>query len=361
MDNPKSLVCAIVLQPENGAIAENFHEEERFAIMKVLVTGGSGFIGSHLVDKLRDRGIHVRVFDMVMPTFRGDVEFYHGSLLDLEALRMAMSGVDAVYHLAAIADVKDVYEDPHYSESINVRGTINVLEAVRKSKRQRVIYGSTTWVYSETNGQCVDEETPLNAPAHLYTATKIASEYYCQAYNKLYDIPVTILRYGIPYGPRARDGAVVPIFVAKALNGEPLTIAGDGSQYRKFVYVEDLAEGNVLALKNSSENRIYNLDGSEKITIRRIAEAVQKLILGVKIEYIAERPGDFSGKDISSERAKRELGWEAKIGFEEGMKKYIEWYQERRQEQMKQWKGFDKLLKEDAAGELSTLMTAGGK
>ena len=102
--------------------------------MLVLVTGGSGFIGSHVVDKLRARGVRVRVFDMVMPTFRNDIEFYHGSLLDLEALRMAMSGVNAVFHLAAIADVNEVYEDPHYSESINVRGTINVLEAARRSK-----------------------------------------------------------------------------------------------------------------------------------------------------------------------------------------------------------------------------------
>lgn len=97
--------------------------------MRALVTGGSGFIGSHVVDKLRDRGVMVRVFDMVVPTFRTDIEYYHGSLLDLEALRMALSGVDAVYHLAAVADVKDVYEDPYYAESINVRGTVNVLEA----------------------------------------------------------------------------------------------------------------------------------------------------------------------------------------------------------------------------------------
>src|SRR5438094_6498530 len=145
--------------------------------MKVLVTGGVGFIGSHVVDKLRDRGVNVRVFDMVMPIFRDDIEFYHGSLLDLEALRMAMTGIDAVYHLAAVADVKDVFEDPHYSEAINVRGTMNVLEAVRRSKRvKRVVYGSTTWVYSEADGDNVDEGTPLHAPSHLYTATKIASE-----------------------------------------------------------------------------------------------------------------------------------------------------------------------------------------
>jgi UDP-glucose 4-epimerase len=311
--------------------------------MKALVTGGSGFIGSHVVDRLRDRGIEVRIFDMVMPTFRQDVEFYHGSLLDLEALRMAMNGVSAVFHLAAVADVKDVYEDPHYAESINVRGTINVLEAARRVKVKRVIYGSTTWVYSETAEQYVDEKTPLHAPAHLYTATKIASEYYCQSYSKLYNLSTTILRYGIPYGPRARDGAVVPIFVRKALRGEPLTIAGDGSQFRKFVYVEDLAEGNVLTLRSVAENKVYNLDGTERVTIKQIAETIKKILGNVTIEYVQARPGDFSGKEVSSQLAKTDLGWEPKVGFEEGVRRYIDWYKSRASSA--EWESLDGRLK----------------
>lgn len=297
--------------------------------MKILVTGGSGFIGSHVVDKLRERGIQVRIFDMVMPTFRDDVEFYHGSLLDVEALRMALNGVEAVYHLAAVADVKDVYNEPAYAEAINVRGTINILEALRRSTGpKRLIYGSTTWVYGSTAGSAVDERTPLGAPAHLYTATKIASEYYCQSYRQMYGLPVTVLRYGIPYGPRARDGAVVPIFVAKALRGEPLTIAGDGSQFRRFVYVEDLAEGNVLALKPIAQNKVYNLDGTEKVTIVQIVDMLRKILGEVKVERIPARPGDFPGKEISSESAKRELGWEPTVRFEEGLRRYIAWYQE---------------------------------
>ena len=313
--------------------------------MKVLVTGGSGFIGSHVVDKLRDKGVEVRVFDMIMPTFRKDIEFYQSSLLDYEALNMAMSGVKAVFHLAAVADVKDVYDNPHYAESINVRGTINVLEAARKAKVQRIIYGSTTWVYSEVTEQYVDEQTPLHAPAHLYTATKIAAEYYCQSYSKLYNLPVTILRYGIPYGPRARDGAVVPIFVGKAMCGEPLTIAGDGMQFRKFVYVEDLAEGNMLALKSIAKNKIYNLDGSEKVTIKQIAETVQKVIGNVRIEYVPARPGDFSGKEVSSQLAKSELGWEPKVSFEEGVKRYVEWYKAQVAKAEAEWDRVDDILK----------------
>src|SRR5207248_1485687 len=186
------------------------------------------------------------------------------------------------------------------------------LEAARKAKVRRVIYGSTTWVYSEVSSTHVDEETLLKPPSHLYTATKIASEYYCQCYSNLYNLQTTILRYGIPYGPRARDGAVVPIFVAKALSGYPLTVAGDGSQFRKFVYVEDLADGNVLALRPEAANRTYNLDGIEKVTIKQIAETIQKLVGNVPIEYIEGRLGDFSGKEISSERARRELNWEPK-------------------------------------------------
>jgi len=177
--------------------------------------------------------------------------------------------------------------------------------------------------------QYVDEQTPIRPPAHLYTATKIASEYYCQSYSRLYNIPVTILRYGIPYGPRARDGAVIPIFVGKALKGEPLTIAGDGLQFRKFVYVEDLAEGNVLALKSIAKNKIYNLDGNERITIKQIAEGIGKFIGDVKIKYVPSRPSDFSGKEVSSQLAKNELGWEPKTSFRDGIIKYVKWYKRR--------------------------------
>ncbi len=315
--------------------------------MKVLVTGGSGFIGSHVVDKLRDKGVSVRVFDMVLPVYRDDIEFYQGSLLDLDEMRMAVSGVDAIFHLGAIADVKDVFRQPHYSEAINVRGTINVLEAARwNGSIKRVIYGSTTWVYSEANEQSVDENTPLHSPSHLYTASKLAGEYYCRSYKELYGLDITILRYGIPYGPRARAGAVVPIFVKKAINGEPITIAGDGSQFRKFVYVEDLAEGNMLALKSIASNKTYNLDGIEKITIKEIAEMVRNIIGNVKIEYAPARTGDFSGKEVSSKRAEDELGWTPKTSFNEGIKKYIDWYIQRERKREEDWEKLDDLLKE---------------
>ena len=317
--------------------------------MRVLVTGGSGFIGSHVVDKLRDRGIEVRVFDMVMPTFRHDIEYYHGSLLDCEQVRMSMNGVDAVFHLAAVADVKEVFEQPRYAEDINVRGTVNILEAARLSRVRRVIYGSTTWVYSGAAGTSVNEDTPLGPPSHLYTATKIAGEYYFHSYSQLFNLEVTILRYGIPYGPRARDGAVVPIFVSKALRGERLTIAGDGTQFRKFVYVEDLAEGNVLALQSVARNRIYNLDGSEKVTIQQISETVDKLVGDVEIEYTPARSGDFSGKDVDSTRSRVELGWQPRTSLAEGLRRYIKWFKESEEKKMVQWDRIDALFQNDLA------------
>lgn len=313
--------------------------------MLALVTGGSGFIGSHVVDRLKARGIDVRVFDMVFPRYRTDIEYYHGSILDPQALGMAMSDVDVVFHLAAIADVKDVYESPHYAEAINVRGTANILEAARRGKVNRVIYGSTTWVYSDAKEPVLTEDSPLPPPSHLYTATKIAGEYYCNSYSRLYGLEVTILRYGIPYGPRARDGAVVPIFVRKALNGEPLTIAGDGGQFRKFVYVEDLAEGNVLALKKVAVNRTYNLEGQDRVSIRQVAETIRDLVGNVTIEYTPARPGDFSGKEISSARAKTELGWEPVVDFREGVRRYIEWYREREARRKEDWDRLDSDLK----------------
>ena len=313
--------------------------------MRCLVTGGSGFIASHIVDNLQRMGIEVRIFDLRRSEYAPDCDHFIGSILDLEALRLAMNGVHAVFHLAAIADVKDVHDDPVYSESINTRGTISVLEAARRAGVERVIYGSTTWVYSDAEGDVVDEETLIPPPTHLYTATKLTGEYYCRSYSELYGLDYTIFRYGIPYGPRARDGAVIPIFVGKALRGEPLTIAGDGLQFRKFVYVEDLAEGNVFGLKPVAKNRVYNLDGVRKVTIKQIAETIQNVLGDVKIEYVEGRPGDFTGKEVSSVRAKDELNWEANTSFEEGVRRYIDWYKNREEKRKNEWDRVDEVLK----------------
>jgi len=297
--------------------------------MRVLVTGGTGFIGSHVVDRLIAHGVTPRIFDLKKSPYHDGVEHQVGSLLDLESLRMAMGGVDAVIHLAAVADVKDVFEEPSYSESVNTRGTLNVLESARSMGVSRVIYGSTTWVYSDCKEKTVDEETVPAPPSHLYTATKLAGESYCRSYAELYGVNYTILRFGIPYGPRARDGAVIPIFVRKALGGDALTVAGDGLQFRKFVYVEDLAEGVTLSLQPVAENKIYNLDGAEAVSILQIAETIRDLLGDVEITHTEGRPGDFSGKEVGSDRAREELDWAPSTSFEEGMRRYVEWYRDR--------------------------------
>lgn len=312
--------------------------------MKVIVTGASGFIGSHVVDKLCEHGVDVRVLDLAPPQHRSDLDFFPGSILDLDQLCIAFRGADAVIHLAAVADVKDVFESPNYSENVNARGTANVLEAARRTEIRRVIYGSTTWVYSDAIPTEVDEDTPLMAPSHLYTATKLSGEYYCHSYGELYGLETTVLRFGIPYGPRARDGAVVPIFVRKALNGETITIQGDGSQFRKFIYVEDLAEGVVLALKPVAAKGTYNLDGKQKVTIREIAETVQRVVGDAEIEFAPARPGDFSGKEVSSARALRDLGWEATTSFEEGVRRYVDWVKTRATEKEARWEKVDSKL-----------------
>src|SRR3954469_24342290 len=141
-----------------------------------------------------------------------------------------------------------------------------------------VVYAPPIWPSSDTPADCHDESLPLHPPAHLYTATKLAGELYCHAYGELYGLEHTVLRFGIPYGPRARPAAVIPAFPARALAGEPLTIAGDGSQSRRFVYVEDLAEGVVRALAPAAANRTYNLVGSEDTSVREIALAVREAV-----------------------------------------------------------------------------------
>jgi UDP-glucose 4-epimerase len=294
---------------------------------KVLVTGGSGFIGSHVVDKLAEAGHDPVIYDLRESPHhdRGSVDTVIGDLFDGERLESAMEDCDAVVHLAAYADVGIVAEQPVDAEACNARGTLAVLEAARATGT-RVVYGSTIWVYGSSGEGLIDEEAPLGLPDHLYTASKLAGEMYCSSYAELYDVPCTILRFGIPYGPRARPAAVIPIFVSKALNGEPLTIAGDGLQTRRFVYVEDLAEGVVGAVECGAPNRVYNLAGDETVTIRELADVVSELVEDTEIVHTPGRSGDFGGAVISNERAAEELGWRASTPLREGVRRYLAWF-----------------------------------
>ncbi|MEA2171376.1 MAG: UDP-glucose 4-epimerase, partial [Solirubrobacteraceae bacterium] len=290
---------------------------------RVLVTGGAGFIGSHVVDKLRDAGHEPVIYDMRPSPWHDDVDFVRGDLADTDRLAEALAGCGAVAHLAAAADVDAVTKDPQGAEATNARGTASVLEAARRAGVDRVLYASTIWVYSDVDTAAVDEDCPLRPPSHLYTATKLAGELYCHSYSELYDVDYTILRFGIPYGPRARPAAVVPAMVGRALAGEALTIAGDGLQTRRFVYVEDLADGVVRALAPCAVNRVYNLVSDEDVSIKRVAETVCSVVGDARIEYTPGRSGDFGGVVVSGDRARDELGWTASTPFEEGVRRYV--------------------------------------
>ena len=298
--------------------------------MKVGVTGGCGFIGSHVVDKLKDAHVDVKIIDAAGRPHRDDVECAQVDILDQAALDRATRGLDVIFHLAAYADVNNVVADPAGAVALNVLDTTRVLEAARKNELRRVVLASTVWVYGAAREERVDERSCFD-PAltgHVYTTTKIASEMLCHDYQTLFKVPFTVLRYGIPYGPRMRPSLVIPIFIRKAMNGEPMTVAGDGSQHRKFVYVEDLAEAHVLALAPEAENQTYNIDGSEEVTILRIAETVHKLVGGKGIEFVPARAGDYGGKQVSSAKAAREIGWTPKVDFATGMERTVQWFME---------------------------------
>jgi UDP-glucose 4-epimerase len=303
--------------------------------MRVGVTGGSGFIGSHVVDALVLAGHDVAVLDLKRP-HRQDVRHAAVNLSDEAALNDVTKGLDALLHLAAYADVNDVVRDPVGAIDLNVTGTVRVLEAAKKNAISRTILASSVWVYSswlpETESNEVDETATMTIAAnrHVYTSSKIAAEMLCHDYWNMYQVPFTVLRYGVPYGPRMRPSLVIPIFVRKALAGETLTITGDGLQHRKFVYVEDLARAHVLALADAAKNQTYNLDGREEVTVLRIAETVLRLTESQRpIEFVPARSGDYGGVGVNSDKARRELAWLPEVDFEEGMRRTVSWLMSR--------------------------------
>ena len=263
----------------------------------VLVTGGSGFIGSHVVDRLAAAGHRPRILDTRRSPWHdsSEVETVLGDVRRLGAVMRAAQGCSAICHLAAVADVAQVHDEPADSTELNATGTLNVLECARRLEIARIVYASTVWVYSDVDADEVDEDTLLCPPAHLYTAGKLAGELYCNSYAALYGVESTIVRFGIPYGPRARPAAVIPSFIARARAGEPLSIAGSGEQQRAFVYVEDLAAGVVAALAPAAAGRTYNLAGSETVTIRGLAELVQAEVAPVDLVHTEGRAGDLKG------------------------------------------------------------------
>jgi UDP-glucose 4-epimerase len=294
----------------------------------IAVTGGSGFVGSHVVDALRSAGHSIRVIDPKPPLQGDDVEWADVDMLDQDAMTDALKGVGPVFHLAAMADVNDIIADPAGSVEMNTMGVARALEAARRADAGRFILSSTVWVYSATHGDEVDETTyfDLDTDRHLYVSEKIAAEMFCRDYANLFGRPYTVLRYGIPFGPRMRSDLVVAAFLLRAMRGEPLRIDGDGSQERFFVYVEDLAAAHVNALKPAANNRTFNLESDEAISIRRLAETVGEMVGDTEVTFGPSRPGDYRARIVRSDRANNELGWTPKHTFDEGLRKTLEWY-----------------------------------
>jgi UDP-glucose 4-epimerase len=300
---------------------------------KVVVTGGSGFIGSHVVDVMIEAGHDVTVIDHRVKPHRPDVRFEDVDLMDLSSVLTSTRGAEHIFHLAAVSNVNYALKYPVYTATLNVVGTANILEAARLNAARRFYLASTVWVYNGApGGDAVDESTPfyLDGAGHIYTSTKMASEMVCHNYGQLYGVPFTVLRYGIPYGPRMREELLIPVFIKKAMAGEPLTVSGTGDQYRKFIYVRDMAEGHLLAMNAVAANKTYNLEGSRKVTVLEVAEGIRRVLgNGVRIELGPERAGDFAGKEVSGEKARRELGWSPKIDFEEGIRLTVDWFRQK--------------------------------
>ncbi len=261
--------------------AHRGHRGNRGARMRVAVTGGCGFIGSHVVDHLVSAGHEVLVIDVAEQWRNDGAEYLLADLFDPAAIDAALAGRDAVFHLAGAADVNEVAADPVRALRLNIEGVGRVLDSARRQGCARVVLASTVWVYGATVGsgeRTEDAFIDLRKAGHLYVSTKLAAEMLMHSYQQMFGQEFTILRYGIPYGPRMRDALVVARFVGAAQAGQPITIAGTGDQQRNFVYVEDLAQAHVLALSPAAANQTLALEGDTPVSVNEIAETVQHLV-----------------------------------------------------------------------------------
>jgi UDP-glucose 4-epimerase len=296
--------------------------------MKIVVAGGSGFIGSHVVDVLLERGHEVLIYDLEAPRYGQPCGFVRGDTRDVDRMVQIFKSGDIVFMLAAEANVNRFFESPAFSNDITAGATLSVLEAARRTAVARVILASTEWVYGslpDAGEENINEDTPCTQnPDHLYTSSKIASELFCKNYQSLYGINFTIMRYGIPFGERARPETVTPIFIRRIIRGEPITIHGDGSQTRQFIYVKDLARGNAACLSPAAENQIFNLNGKKKISVIQIVRTLEQILeKKANLTFVEDRKGNFKGRFISSEKARRLLNWTPLLDYEDAMRKYV--------------------------------------
>jgi len=296
-----------------------------------LITGGAGFIGSHLVQELMRYQQEVRVLDNFSSGTRQNlegmldrVELIEGDIRDLAEVRRAMKGVRYVLHQAALCSVPRSVEDPAYTNDVNVQGTLNVLLAARDAGVQRVVYASSASVYGESHLK-IQEEDQRPFPISAYAVSKFAGELYCRLFSRLYGLETVSLRYFNVFGPRqdpeSEYAAVIPRFILQALRGEPVDVHGDGLQSRDFTFVSDVVQANLLAAKAPNvSGEVLNVGCGETHAVMDIVFFLSKF-LGVDIQWrkIPPRPGDVRRTQADIARAKRLLGYDVEVEFPVGL------------------------------------------
>lgn len=297
---------------------------------RVLITGGAGFIGSHLVRAWAASGARVTVLDSLrtghLQNLEGvDCEFVVGSVEDAALVESLVSKVSVVHHLAALVSVPESMSQPYLAQSINVNGTLNVLEAARKTGGVRVVLSSTSAVYGEAE-RPIHSETDLPEPVSPYAITKLAGEHYMALYCAAFAVPTVVLRYFNVYGPRQDPkspyAAAVAIFTERARGNHPITIFGDGEQSRDFVYVEDVVAANLLAAERGEG--VYNVATGESVTVNELARQIIAATHSTStITHAPERPGDVKHSRGNASRL-RALGWAPSVPLAEGLRATIE-------------------------------------
>jgi len=303
--------------------------------MKVLVTGGAGFIGSHVVDLYLANGFEVVVVDDLSTGRRSNLnpaaKFYQLDIRDPQLDQVfEAERPDFVNHHAAQMDVRRSVADPMFDADVNVRGSIHLLELARKYEVKRFVYISTGGaVFGEPVYLPCDEEHPIQ-PICPYGASKHTVEHYLYMYSMNYGLNYTVIRYPNVYGPRQDphgEAGVVAIFTGQMLSGAPVVINGDGEQVRDYVYVTDCARANLLAITKASGSGIYNLGSGKGNTVNQIYQAL-KQITGYPLEarYGPAKLGETRRIFLDASKAKRELGWEPEVSLEEGLAKTVEYF-----------------------------------
>ncbi|HIE43919.1 MAG TPA: SDR family oxidoreductase [Candidatus Omnitrophica bacterium] len=309
--------------------------------MNVLVTGGAGFIGSHITDRLIELKAHVRVIDDFsegkeenLQHLMDKIELIRGDIRDLNLVKRITKDVKFVFHQAARRSVPKSVDDPLTYNDVNVTGTLNLLLASYENKVKRVVFASSSSVYGDTD-ELPQKETFLPNLISPYAATKLAGEYYCRVFNETYGLKTVSLRYFNVFGPRqsleSQYAVVIPKFIDCLLNDEPPPIHGDGLQSRDFTYVSNVVEANLLsAIKEQAAGEVFNIAVGKTYNLLQLVENLNK-ITGKNINPIFTPPrrGDvrYTWADIS--KAKRLLSFSPEVDFVEGLKRAVEWYKNR--------------------------------